>query len=167
MQVGTTFDAMKFAMTVHADQKRKYTNTPYFEHLAEVAGIVAAVRSDATSVSVAWLHDSVEDQNVSLDTLRDMFGDNVAFGVQCLTDVEVGNRKTRKALGLLRLAAAPAWVQTIKLADIISNTKSIVAHDPSFAKVYVRECLDLAQALTLGDADLRDIATQQLRNSLI
>ena len=32
-----------FAREVHKDQRRKYTNNPYFDHLAEVAGIVSAV----------------------------------------------------------------------------------------------------------------------------
>ena len=37
------YQAMTFAMEAHKDQKRKYTNEPYFLHLAEVAGIVSSV----------------------------------------------------------------------------------------------------------------------------
>lgn len=64
------FDAMTFARAVHRDQRRKYTGNPYADHLAEVAGIVAAVGGNADMIAVAWLHDSIEDQGVTLDDIN-------------------------------------------------------------------------------------------------
>ena len=64
------FVAMQFAREVHAHQRRKYTNAPYTEHLAEVAGIVATVNRDESAIAVAWLHDCVEDQNVTEARLK-------------------------------------------------------------------------------------------------
>lgn len=117
------FKAMQFSREAHKDQVRKYTGNPYADHLAEVAGIVATVALDTDhAVAVAWLHDCVEDQGIAPQTLVDEFGMIVTKGVLLLSDLETGNRAERKAASRARLAAAPAWVQTIKCADLISNT---------------------------------------------
>ncbi len=158
-------EAMRFAREVHAAQRRKYTNNPYADHLAEVAGIVATVAPPdrmRTMIAVAWLHDCVEDQGVSVETLGERFGPTVAEGVLLLSDLETGNRQARKAASCLRLGAAPGWVQTIKVADLISNTGSIVMHDPNFARVYLREKRDLLQVLTAADPGLIAVAQAQI-----
>lgn len=163
------FKAMQFAREVHATQLRKYTGVPYCTHLAEVAGIVSTVASSfdnrETMIAVAWLHDCVEDQGVTEETLTHEFGYWVAKGVMLLSDLETGNRAERKAASRTRLAAAPSWVQTIKCADLISNTSSIVKHDPKFAAVYLAEKRLLLDVLTKADPRLMEIAEQ--RHSLI
>lgn len=58
------FEAMMFAREVHKDQRRKYTNNPYADHLAEVAGIVSTVLQDDYVIATAWLHDCIEDCDV-------------------------------------------------------------------------------------------------------
>jgi len=152
------FEAMKFARKVHIDQRRKYTNNPYVDHLAEVAGIVATVNPNPIVIATAWLHDSIEDQDVSEAELAEMFGVPVAYGVRTLSDLEEGNRATRKAASRQRLSEAPSWVQTIKCADLISNTSSIVMHDPDFAAIYLEEKRLLLSVLTQADRKLWDLA---------
>ena len=155
--MGIAYDAMNFSRAVHANQRRKYTNNPYTDHLAEVAGIVATVAHPDffdMMVSVAWLHDCMEDQGVTVQSLRAAFGDAVAAGVRLLSDMEDGNRAERKAMSRDRLADAPAWVQTIKCADLISNTSSIVEHDPKFAVVYLEEKRLLLDVMTNADRRL-------------
>lgn len=161
----TPLSAIQFAFHVHRDHKRKYTGNPYTDHLAEVAGITAAVAfkpsfsgDPATAIAVAWLHDCVEDVDVSIPELGARFGEEVAEGVWWLSDLETGNRATRKRLSRERLARAPGWVQTIKVADLISNTSSIVQHDPDFARVYLAEKRALLEVLTEADAELLEIA---------
>ena len=44
--------------------------------------------------------------------------------------------------------------KTIKLADLISNSHSIVKDDPNFAKVYMKEKAALLEVLTEGNAEL-------------
>lgn len=158
------FHAMQFAFQVHAVQKRKYTNNPYTDHLAEVAGIVATVDTDPTHLAVAWLHDCIEDQGVLEADLKTKFGEDVATGVALLSDLEQGNRAQRKAASRDRLANAPGWVQTIKVADLISNTSSIVEHDWNFAKIYLEEKRLLLDVLTKANPDLLRFAKQQLIN---
>lgn len=165
--------AMKFAREVHANQTRKYTGNPYADHLAEVAGIVATVVNweqidPDVMVATAWLHDCMEDQEVTVQQLQDALQgcrlseiDAVTRGVQWLSDLEQGNRAERKAASRERLARAPRWVQTIKCADLISNTSSIVKHDPKFALVYLEEKRLLLDVLTGADRALWSIAKQQ------
>lgn len=162
----TSYDAhgaMMFARRAHALQVRKYTGNPYVDHLAEVAGIVATVApigSMSLMTSVAWLHDCVEDCDVEIDTLRREFGPEVAQGVALLSDLENGNRAERKALSRARLAAADGWIQTIKCADLISNTSSIALHDPKFAPVYLAEKRALLAVLDRADPRLHALALE-------
>ncbi len=161
------YEAMIFAREVHKDQRRKYTNNPYADHLAEVAGIVSTVVSGPTAISagemiaIAWLHDCVEDRDVQPAYLQQRFGPLVAEGVIWLSDMESGNRAERKEASRKRLRAAPGWVQTIKCADLISNTSSIVQHDPKFAVTYLEEKRLLLEVMTKADPRLRAIAMEQ------
>jgi guanosine-3',5'-bis(diphosphate) 3'-pyrophosphohydrolase len=157
------YEAMMFAREVHKDQRRKYTGNPYVDHLAEVAGIVAAVPDRGyidpeLVIATAWLHDCVEDQGVDLQTIEDMFGFQVALGVSGLSDVEQGNRAERKAASRQRLSMCSGWIQTIKCADLISNTSSIVMHDPKFAVTYLEEKRLLLEVMTKADPRLRELA---------
>lgn len=161
------FRAMQFAREIHSTQIRKFTGNPYFDHLAEVAGIVSSLGwfdgdiHPTIVTAVAFLHDAMEDQGVSAATLRDEFGEIVAAGVVLLSDLETGNRAERKRLSRARLAGAPGWVQTIKCADLISNTSSIVKHDPKFAVTYLEEKRLLLDVLTKADPRLVEIARSQ------
>jgi len=162
------FDAMKFAREAHKAQRRKYTNNPYIDHLAEVAGIMATVTNQQREVAqeimvaVAWLHDCVEDQGITAHQLLAIaMPEAVVTGVMLLSDLEQGNRAERKAASRARLAKAPGWVQTIKCADLISNTSSIVEHDPKFAVVYLEEKRLLLDVLKNADPRLLEIARSQ------
>jgi len=165
------YEAMMFAREVHKDQKRKYSGNPYFDHLAEVAGIAGSVNYGfdgqyiqasrlqlEIAAAVCWLHDCVEDQGIGINLLYFKFGSDVAYGVEWLSDLEKGNRKQRKTASRERLSRAPSWVQTIKCADIISNTSSIVQHDPDFAVVYLKEKQLLLDVLTKADPRLLELA---------
>lgn len=160
------FEAMIFAREVHKDQKRKYTGNPYDDHLAEVAGIVSTIavenmRMQSIMIATAWLHDCVEDQDVTGAEIARRFGPEIQAGVLALSDLEIGNRAERKAASRNRLARAPYWVQTIKCADLISNTSSIVQHDPKFAVTYLEEKRLLLDVLTKADPRLLAIARAQ------
>jgi len=167
------YDAMMFAREVHKNQVRKYTGAPYAYHLAEVAGIVATVTDwdqidPEVMIATAWLHDSMEDQQVTAEELQEVLGVHgmssqfhVVRGIIFLSDFETGNRAERKAASRERLANAPGWVQTIKCADLISNTSSIVKHDPKFAVTYLEEKRMLLDVMTKADSRLLELARLQ------
>lgn len=151
--------ARVFATAAHAavGQKRKYTFEPYIVHPAEVASIVMSHGGTDAMIAAAWLHDVVEDTGVTIETIHAEFGTEVAELVGWLTDVsrpEDGPRWFRKKMDREHSAAAPAEAQTIKLADLIANTRSIMAHDAAFAKVYLEEKRLLLTVMTRGDAVL-------------
>jgi (p)ppGpp synthase/HD superfamily hydrolase len=159
--------ARLFATAAHAavGQLRKYTHEPYIVHPAEVAKIVKTVDHTEAMIAAAWLHDTVEDTGVSIELIRAEFGSEVSDLVGWLTDVsrpDHGNRAARKAVDRAHTAAAPAEAQTIKLCDLISNTRSIVAHDPEFARVYLSEKRALLEVMTKGDPTLLARAHQQI-----
>jgi (p)ppGpp synthase/HD superfamily hydrolase len=159
--------ARVFATAAHAavEQVRKYTYEPYIVHPAEVVSIVKSVPHTDVMLAAAWLHDVVEDTSVTIETIRAEFGVEVAELVSWLTDVSWpadGNRAHRKALDRAHSAAAPAEAQTVKLADLISNTRSIMAHDVAFAKTYLEEKRLLLEVMTKGDATLMAIARKNV-----
>ena len=159
--------ARVFATAAHAavGQTRKYTGEPYVVHPIEVSELVASVNGTEAMVAAALLHDVLEDTEVTVDLLEEQFGSKVADLVLWLTDIsrpKDGNRSARKALDRQHSAAAPAAAQTIKVADLISNTRSIIAHDPGFAKVYLEEKRLLLDVLTRADSTLLAMARKQI-----
>jgi len=148
-----------FATAAHhaAGNVRKYTGEPYINHPAAVVMLVSCVPHTPEMLAAAWLHDTVEDTGVSLGLIEAEFGTEVAGLVEMLTDVSHahdGLRAHRKAKDREHTAKASPAAKTIKLADLIDNTRSIVARDPEFAKVYMAEKALLLEVLTEGDATL-------------
>jgi (p)ppGpp synthase/HD superfamily hydrolase len=151
--------ARLFADDAHrrVGQVRKYTNEPYITHPAAVVELLRSIDADAPMLAAAWLHDTVEDTDVTLEELEQHFGPTVARYVSWLTDrarPQDGNRAIRKAIERSVLALAPAPVQSIKVADLIDNGASIQANDPTFAKVYLREKEQLLEVLVRADVRL-------------
>jgi guanosine-3',5'-bis(diphosphate) 3'-pyrophosphohydrolase len=161
--------ALDFATQAHAGlrQIRKYTGEPYIEHPIEVMGIVkTAARYSDVMLAAALLHDTIEDTPVTRGDVEHEFGAEVAQMVWDLTDqCHEGNRAARKAAEAARLGTIPADTQTVKLADIISNTASIVTHDPGFAMKYLREVLRALEVMTQGDAGLHARAMAQIEDA--
>lgn len=157
--------AYYFSVAAHqaVQQKRKYTNEPYYRHPYEVAQIVKGVGGTPSMVAAAYLHDCVEDTGVDQWTIDRMFGAHIGDLVAGLTDVskpEHGNRTARKQIDREHTALQSPECKTIKLADLISNSRSIVKHDKDFARVYIKEKELLLEVLTEGDATLYSQAKQ-------
>jgi (p)ppGpp synthase/HD superfamily hydrolase len=160
--------AIAFAATAHAGQLRKYDGLPYIVHPIEVMTILHQTASIVTEdqLCAAVLHDVVEDTSVNIDTIRRRFGTGVADLVFELTDQfvlpEQGNRAARKAAECARLACISPAAQSIKYADLISNTRSIVEHDAGFARTYLDEKERILKVMIDGDVQLYHDAIQSL-----
>jgi len=136
--------AYTFATAAHAavGQKRKYDGADYIVHPTRVANLVKQYGGTDAMIAAAYLHDVVEDTDVTMDTITGMFGSVVAKYVSDLTDVSKpsdGNREARKTIDRQHTANATADSQFIKCADIIDNAYDIADNDPSFWRVYKRE----------------------------
>lgn len=150
--------AYLFARDAHEGQKRKYTFEPYINHPVEVMTIVESVPHTEDMLCAALLHDVVEDCGIKLSDIFFRFMSlDIMFMVDDLSDISTpadGNRETRKAMDRAWIAQGSHQSKTIKLADLISNSKSICEHDKDFAKVYIKEKELLLEVLTEGDPTL-------------
>lgn len=143
--------AKNFAIEAHGVQVRKYTGLPYVSHTEEVADIVRSHNGSKEMIAAALLHDTVEDTSATDNDIREAFGDPTADMVWWLTDTskpEDGNRAIRKGIDRDRLSRAPAAVQLIKAADMISNGRDIKVNDPKFGTIYIAEMKQLLSAMT-------------------
>ena len=156
--------ARVFASEAHAvvQQVRKYTGEPYINHPQEVVAILLEYGiTDPVMLAAAWLHDVVEDTGVPSEAIHAAFGNEVGCLVDGLTDTTApsdGPRAVRKAKARAYLAAQSPACKTIKLADLISNTRSIAERDPVFAVTYMAEKRLLLEVLRKGDAHLWAVA---------
>ena len=162
--------AAAFCVGAHCavGQKRKYTGEDYWHHPVEVLRVLLKFVPDASEAmqAAALLHDVVEDTSVTLKTVQELFGPIVAAYVEQLTDVskpEDGNRAARKAIDLAHTALASPEAKSIKLADLISNSRSIIERDPVFAVTYLAEKRALLEVLKEGDPELHRIASELAR----
>lgn len=156
--------ARRYATKAHAaiDQRRKYTHEPYIVHPAAVAELVRSVSSDEVQLAAAWLHDTVEDTQSTLQDIQAHFGEPVARLVGMLTNhdqPQAESRAARKVAHFRHSASASPEAQTIKLADIIDNTRTLIHFDPEFARVYLVEKRLQVALLTAGHPQLWQQAT--------
>lgn len=140
-------------------QVRKYSLDPYWVHCFEVRDLVkTSPRHTQAMLIAALLHDTVEDTKITFEDIKRNFGIEVCKLVRELTDVskpEDGCRAYRKSIDRKHLAKASAEAQTIKLADLISNSKDILEKDKKFAKVFLAEAELLVKVLTKGCPKLK------------
>jgi len=149
--------ALGFATKAHEGQKRKYTGEPYINHPIAVCELVKSVCHNDYMLAAALLHDTVEDTEITIIDIKREFGDIVSIFVDGLTDIskpEDGNRAIRKELDRQHLKSGLPPIHTIKLADLIDNSKSINKHDPRFAKIYMAEKKLLLNVLKNGEPAL-------------
>jgi (p)ppGpp synthase/HD superfamily hydrolase len=159
--------AIAFATQAHesVNQRRKYNGEPYMVHPLAVMQLLKTKSSDPVSdaqLAAALAHDTVEDTPVTLEQVREELGDEVAQLVGWLTDVSTkdqGPRRVRKAIDRAHTAQAPREAKNIKLCDIIHNSEDIAAHDPNFARVWLREAQALLEVMQDADPSLLQLAT--------
>ena len=109
--------ARVLATSAHAGQRDK-AGRPYIEHPARVAAAVASAYGPRhAAVAVAWLHDVVEDTDVTLAELRGAFGDAIADAVDALS-----RREGEELRGYYARVRGNPLAMAVKEADIADNT---------------------------------------------
>ena len=160
--------AFGFATCAHRNQRREYTGEPYVTHCASVARTVAECGGSPEAIAAAMMHDVLEDTEVTAEEMRAVFGEKVTALVLEVTDVSRpgdGNRAVRKALDREHLARTSPEGATIKLADLIDNTASIVEHDKGFARSYLDEKGLALEVLKHGNPELWERAYSVLQDA--
>jgi (p)ppGpp synthase/HD superfamily hydrolase len=126
-------EAALFAAEKHAQQRRKgAAGEPYINHLLEVAELVssALTEPDTNLVIAALLHDTVEDTGVTKEELAQRYGSDVADLVMEVTDDKSLPKAERKRLQVQNAPKKSPRAQVIKLADKISNMRSVLYSPP-------------------------------------
>jgi GTP diphosphokinase / guanosine-3',5'-bis(diphosphate) 3'-diphosphatase len=80
--------ALEYSKKAHAFQTRK-SGEPYIIHPILVASIVASITNDEAMVIAALLHDVVEDTEINIDEISNLFGPDVAHLVEGLTKIDI------------------------------------------------------------------------------
>jgi len=81
-------EALVYATQAHISQVRK-SGEPYVIHPILVAGIVASITNDESMTIAALLHDVVEDTEITIDEILDIFGKDVSYLVEGLTKIDM------------------------------------------------------------------------------
>jgi guanosine-3',5'-bis(diphosphate) 3'-pyrophosphohydrolase len=126
--------AAAFAAEKHAGQKRKgHAGEPYINHLIEVAELIAGASPelDVNLVMAGLLHDTIEDTGVTAPELEKRFGRDVTALVLEATDDKSLPKEVRKALQVENAPSRSPRAQTLKLADKISNLRSLLTSPPA------------------------------------
>lgn len=146
--------ALVFAANAHRNQRRKgAAQEPYIDHLIEVMDLVgrATGGGDVDLMIAALLHDAIEDAGVTPEEIAAGFGDRVARIVVENSDDMRLPKPERKARRVAAMAVKPADSRMVKMADVISNLRSVVISAPagwgSERKLgYLESCRALVEA---------------------
>ena len=123
--------AIVFAVEAHAGTERRGKGFPYIVHPLEAMEIVATITPDQELLAAAVLHDTVEDTDVTLEMIREEFGDRVAGLVDAESSIieeetnEEESWHARKRQTLDRLACATLEEKIVALGDKLSNMRAI------------------------------------------
>lgn len=149
--------AYQFAASQHINQRRKgLAAEPYLNHLTEVAELVAGAcgGEDPALIMAAVLHDTVEDTETSLEELEAFFGADVAGLVAELTDDKSLAKQVRKELQVSHAAHTSQRAKMIKMADKISNLRSLAKSPPAdWNQARIREYGDWSVRVISGCRD--------------
>lgn len=126
--------AFELARKAHASQKRK-TGEPYILHPIAVALIAAQELSLGTNpVIAAFLHDVVEDTDYTIDDIRSLFGDDVAFLVSVVTKQKKDKYEMSRQLDnfkqMLNSIQYDIRAILVKLADRLHNMRTLSSMRP-------------------------------------
>ncbi len=126
----TLKNAYHFSREAHCSQKRS-EGSPYIKHPLAVASILADMKMDVPSIAAGLLHDTIEDTPTTIEDIKGIFSDEIAFIVESLTKlskVEFKTKKEEQAENFRKMLLAMSEdvrVILIKFADRLHNMRTL------------------------------------------
>ena len=140
--------AYDMSREAHRHQTRT-TGESYITHPVAVASVVADIGLDEASIIAALLHDAVEDTELTLAEITEIFGDEVASivdGVTKLDRLQFDSQEAQQAATMRKMLVAMARdlrVLIIKLADRLHNMRTLASSSPDKQQRVAQETLDI------------------------
>ncbi len=165
--------AYYFAEKNHSGQFRK-SGEPYIIHAIQVGYILALLRTGPKTIAAGLLHDVVEDCDVTIDVIKDMFGEEVASLVESVTKIGALKFKDEKEYlasnhrKIFIAMAKDVRVILIKLSDRLHNMRTLQYMPLEKQKKIASETLEvyapIAHRLGISDIknELEDLSFQYL-----
>lgn len=166
--------AYELAKESHGDQKRR-SGEPYIIHPLSVALILADLEMDKETIAAGLLHDVVEDTDVSMEDIKESFGEEIAVLVEGVTKlgelsyatdtIEIQAENLRK---MFLAMAKDIRVIIIKLADRLHNMRTLKYMSPAKRREKALETMEiyapLAQRLGISKikTEVDDLALKYL-----
>ena len=122
--------AYNFALEAHQNQKRD-EGVPYIIHPVAVAKILTELKLDSATITTGLLHDTIEDTNVTYETVKKEFGEEVANLVEGVTKISAledkasSDSKAENFRKLILATSKDIRVLLVKLADRLHNMRTI------------------------------------------
>jgi (p)ppGpp synthase/HD superfamily hydrolase len=136
IEIFESTDMVKRAMQMasYAHRNQKYGERPYVTHLADVVARVKTITQDPEIIAAAWLHDIIEDTQITYGDVEREFSKNVADMVWAVTGV--GHDRAAKMANAIEKIAKTPGSELVKSADRLSNASA--SKDEKKMKLYQR-----------------------------
>lgn len=135
LHVDVISSAESFAKAKHAGKFRKDGTTPYSKHLQDVVNRLKSLGViDSELLCAGWLHDILEDTDVTFDEIYEQFGNKTAVIVTSLTKDTTLPRKQREQAYVKQLRESSHDAKIIKICDISANLSDIKNWNASKSK---------------------------------
>ena len=127
-------DAFNYASDGHKNQKR-LSGESYITHPLQVAHYLSNLNLDTETIIAAFLHDLIEDTEVTYNDIKKKFGKEVADivdGVTKIDKINYNSKEEAKADAIRKMVIAMSKdirVLILKLADRLHNIETIQYHN--------------------------------------